>query len=390
MNAPPTLNPTALRRRIAALGLRQWWLAEQLGVDRRTVLRWVNGQVRQIAPERAAALAGILGCPVSELLRHDARAPLASADDQRRAGAAIAASRLLDRLGPVGEWDVAEQLIRAAAVPDLPLQVLGRLYHQLCVACWRQDKLAEAATHNAAALAIAERCGDLPLHADVLGSRANLAFWRGDTGAAFAAWREALALAPWLAPRQTGALHSNLGAALAECGDAAAGTRHLREALRCFAADGTAMNRAIAHGQLALLALAQGDDAAAAAHNASARAEARRGDYRRGLALAELVQGVLAARAGDAERAREALRRGLADFDEQGIAESLNHRLAAEAWRTLGDVDAARAAAAEAVRLAAGFPLERRAAEAEQARVAAMSPPVTGAAAARRLRSRRR
>lgn len=30
-------------------------------------------------------------------------------------------------------------------MPDLPPDVLGRLYHQLCVACWRQSKLAEAA-----------------------------------------------------------------------------------------------------------------------------------------------------------------------------------------------------------------------------------------------------
>jgi transcriptional regulator with XRE-family HTH domain len=376
VEAPLLLNPSALRSRIAARGLRQWWLAEQLGVDRRTVLRWVNGQVRQIAPERAAALAGVLGCPVAELLRHDPAQPLAGVEDQRRAGAAIAASRLLDRLGPVGDWDVAEQLIRAAAVPDLPLHVLGRLYHQLSVACWRQDKLAEAAVHNASALALAERCGDVALRADALGSRANLAYWRGEVDAAFASWREALALAPWLEPRPLGALHSNLGAALGECGDAAAGTRHLREALRCFDADGTPMNRAIAHGQLALLALARDDDGAAAAHNASARAESQRADYRRGLALAALIDGVLAAGAGATDEAEAAVRRGLAAFAALGIADSLNHRLAAMAWRRLGRADAARAAADEALRLAAAFPLERQAAEAELARVRALSPPV--------------
>jgi len=125
-------------------------------VDRRTVLRWINGQVRSIPPERARDLAQVLGCRLEDLLLHEAGRELASEQDQRAAGLALATSTLLDRLGPVGEWDVIEQLIKASAVPDLPVHVLGRLYHQLSVACWRQDKLAEAATHNQAALTLAK------------------------------------------------------------------------------------------------------------------------------------------------------------------------------------------------------------------------------------------
>jgi transcriptional regulator with XRE-family HTH domain len=381
MSALLTLNATALRNRVAERGLRQWWLAEQLGVDRRTVLRWVNGQVRTIAPDRAEALAGVLGCPLSELLLHDPATQLASTEDQRRAGQALAASQLLDRLGPVGEWDVAEQLIRAAAVPDLPVHVLGRLYHQLCVACWRQDKLSEAATHNTAALELAARCGDQSLRADALGSRANLAFWRGDLTAALASWDEALALGAWLTPRQRGALHSNLGAALVDTGQPAAGRRHLLEALACFEHDGTPMNHAIAHGNLALLALQQGDTAALSDHSQRARGHALRSDYRRGQALSDLLDAVAAAHAQDRAATQTLLARGLAAFAAQGIAESLNQRLAAQAWWALGESEAARAAAAEALRLAAGFPLELQAAQ-------ALSRRVTGAAPAAPLPSR--
>ena len=37
-----TINGAWLRDRLAALGLTQWWVAEQIGVDRRTVmpLKW--------------------------------------------------------------------------------------------------------------------------------------------------------------------------------------------------------------------------------------------------------------------------------------------------------------------------------------------------------------
>jgi transcriptional regulator with XRE-family HTH domain len=375
------LNATALRNRVAELGLRQWWLAEQLGVDRRTVLRWINGQVRQIPADRAQALAGVLACPLSELLLHEPTAQLASAEDQRRAGQALATSRLLDHLGPQGEWNLAEQLIRAAAVPDLPLSVLGQLYQQLCVACWRQDKRAEAAAHNATALGLAQRCGDHALRAEALGSRANLQFWRGEVDAALATWHEALALARWLSPRPLGALHNNLGSALAETGRPDQGRPHLLLALDCFEREGTPMNHAITQAQLALLALQAKDGAGAARHNGLARRHAQAAGYRRGLALADLVEALLAAWADDGARARTLLTQSEASFAEQGIAESLNQRLAAETWLALGDTAQAQLAVEQALRLAAGFPVERRAAE-------ALSRRVTGGPAASPLPSR--
>lgn len=39
------LNPVFLKNRILELGIKQWWLAEQVGVDRKTVIRWVQGKV---------------------------------------------------------------------------------------------------------------------------------------------------------------------------------------------------------------------------------------------------------------------------------------------------------------------------------------------------------
>ncbi len=388
MSAPLQLNSTWLRNRVAELGLRQWWLAEQLGVDRRTVLRWVNGQVRSIAPERAEALAGVLGCRLSELLLHEPSAQLASTEDQRRAGQALAASRLLDRLGPVGEWDVAEQLIRASAVPDLPVDVLGRLYHQLCVACWRQSKLTEAQQHNDTALALALRCGDQALRADVLGSRANLEHWRGEVDVARHSWREALALAPWLTPRQRGALHNNLGASLHDEGHLADARAELQRALDCFQTEGTPMNHSITHGQLALLALDEGELERAAQQSVLAERQARQGDYRRGLAFAALLQALVAAQRGHASQAQLALARSLGAYAELGIEEALTHRLAARVWRGLGDQAAARAACDLAERLATGFPVERAAVARERVLVESMSPAVTGQPARTSLPSR--
>lgn len=388
-----TLDDSALRNRVAALGLKQWWLAEQVGVDRRTVLRWINGQVRQIQPANLHRLAGVLGCAGHELLLvtpESARAALAGADEQRAAGAALAAGHLLDRLGPVHEWDVAEQLLRAVAVPDLPAAVLGRLLHQLAVACWRQSKLDEAARHNADALALAERCGDQALHAEALGSRASLRWWRGELGAALSDWQAALAHAAVLGPRARGALHNNLGAACCEIGRFDEGRAGLQRALECFEDEGTPMNKSIARGLLALAALDADEDAAAADAAQSAAREAlrsealaRRVDYRRGLAFALLLRADAAARRGAVDSAASGdagaspddvqalVAAGRAAFAALGVRESLNERLAARALARIGAREAGAQALAAAWPWAERFPLEQAELRLAQSRLAA-------------------
>ena len=363
------LNSTYVRNRIAELGLRQWWLAEQIGVDRRTVMRWVNGQVRSLLPAHAERLAQVLGCPLAELRRRDDGDELASPDDQRAAGQALAATRLLDRLGPVHEWDVAERLIKAIALPDLPLAVLGALYLQLAEACWRQDKLAEATQHDAAALAIAARIGDHALHARSLGLRASLRFLQGQVREARADWQAALARAGALEPRDRGSLHNNLGASLHETGRLDEGEAALRTALGWLQEGGTPMQLSIAHVHLALIALERGDADVAAREALRSEALARRDGYRRGLAFGALLRADIAALRGDEATAREGTAQGLAAFEALGIREAPNHRLAGRAMRRLGQLDEAGALLRSGLPLAAGFPLERADLLAELARV---------------------
>lgn len=199
----------------------------------------------------------------------------------------------------------------------------------------------------------------------------------GDTDAALATWRQALALRAWLTPRQLGALHNNLGATLYESGDLVAGRAELMQAMACFDTDGTPMNHSIARGHLALLALQEGQVDEAERHTALSQSQAALADYRRGLALAPLLQALVAAHRRQTGAASTALARSLAAFAELGIKESMNHRLAAQVWRLLGNAAAAHAACLQALQLAAGFPIERAAAEDELRRVQAMSPPVT-------------
>jgi tetratricopeptide (TPR) repeat protein len=353
-----TLNSAWLRNRVAELGLKQWWLAEQIGVDKKTVIRWVHGHVRSIQPGNAAALAGALACRVEDLTLPRDAVDLATADDQRAAAALLAASSLIDKLGPIGEWDVIESLLKAVAVPDLPLHVLGTIYHRLCVACWRQSKMAEADAYNRASFDVAARCGDQALLAGAHANRANLLHWRGDSAGAQAEYRAALELRRFIDPVQIGSIRSNLGASLYETGDFEAGEAELLEALAQFRFDGTPMNLSITRCHLAILALRRGDVDAAAEHAEASEALALQVDYRRGVAMGRLLRAEIAARRGEHAPALADLERAKSDFAALGIVEGQNHEFEGRTLRLLGRFDEARAALEAGLPVAAGFPLQ--------------------------------
>lgn len=353
-----TLNSAWLRNRVAELGLKQWWLAEQIGVDKKTVIRWLHGHVRSIQLSNATALANVLGCRVDDLeLPRDA-VDLASPDDQRAAAALLATSSLLDTLGPVGEWDVIERLLKAVAVPDLPLHVLGTIYHRLSIACWRQSKLDEAAIYNRAALDAAERCGDKALRGGALGTRANLHHWRGECALAQQAWREGLALARWLEPSVVAGLHNNLGMELYETGEFEAGERELLAARDLYLLGGTPMQRSINRGALAILELRRGDVDAAMPHAEAASAHAQQGDYRRGVAMGALVWADIHARRGEVAAALDALARSQAGFAKLEIEEGFNREFEGRVLRLIGQPDDALVVLEDGLRLAAKFPVE--------------------------------
>src|SRR6478735_23821 len=107
------LNSIFLKNKITELGIKQWWLAEQVGVDRKTVTRWLQGQVRSIQIENAETLTKILKCSTEELSLNDASEQLATPEDQKQAASLLASSSLLEKLGPIGEWNVIESLLKA-------------------------------------------------------------------------------------------------------------------------------------------------------------------------------------------------------------------------------------------------------------------------------------
>ena len=251
-----------------------------------------------------------------------------------------------------------ERLLKAVAVPDLPLHVLGTIYQRLSIACWRQSKLAEAEVYNRAAFDAAQRCGDKALLGGALATRANLLHWRGECALAQQHWREGLALRRWLEPTVIAGLHNNLGMSLYETGEFDAGERELQAARELYLLDGTPMQRSINHCALAILELRRDDVAAAQPHAEAASAHANRGDYRRGVAMGWLVQADIHARRGESAAALDALAQGKAGFGRLEIEEGFNREFEGRVLRLVGRPDDALAVLADGLRLAAAFPVE--------------------------------
>lgn len=353
------LNHVFVKNRIAERGLKQWWLAEQIGVDRKTVVRWLQGAVRSIRTENAVALASVLGCGVEELILQNEADQLATPDDQKSAAAVLASNQtLIENLGPIGEWNVIETLLKAALVPNLPLDVLGELYNRLTVAFWRQSKIDQAASYNKKAEEIALRSGDKTVLAGALLSKALIFSWRGQTSRSIETYKECLALENYLPPRTVGSTLSNLGAVLYEAGDLNAGQDYVERSISVFDEDGTATNLSIAYCHLARIALQKSEIERAEATCTKSVEYAMKDDYRRGVQMGKLVLAEIRAHQGRSDEAVQLAELGLAGFRELGIHEGLNYESAGRVYRLSGDLGMAEALLREGLRFAKEFPLE--------------------------------
>ncbi len=331
------LNSIFLKNRIAELGIKQWWLAEQVGVDRKTVIRWIQGKVKSVQIENAEALAKILSCELKELTLVDEADQLATPEDQKNAASLIAASSLMEKLGPIGEWNVIEGLLKATIVPNLPASILGQLYNQLTVASWRQSKIDQADIYNKKAEELARKCGDKGVLAGALLSKANIFSWRGNSTKAIQTYQECLSLERFIEPKIIGSTYSNLSAALYEAGDFDSAENIQKRAIDVFTFYGKPMNLSIAWCHMAMIYLQKSQFKLAGEASEKSIAFAIQDDYRRGLNIGKFINAEIYAKDGQFDKAKKEMFEGLSGFLELGIEEGLNYEFAGRISRLIGD-----------------------------------------------------
>lgn len=154
------LNTHFVARRVETLGLKQWWLAERVGVTAKTVGRWLSGKSERVSRENAERLAQHLECEFAAVVLSDETDVHATREQQRRAARLIEQQDLVALLSPTDNWRLAESLIKATLEPNLPLRRLGMLYNLLSITAWRQGNYTEGLAHAERARRLGLQCGD--------------------------------------------------------------------------------------------------------------------------------------------------------------------------------------------------------------------------------------
>ena len=67
MDQMTKLNSNKVRERIQALDLKHYWVAEEAGVHKTTLRRWLNGRITQVKTKNVARLACVLSTDLTQL-----------------------------------------------------------------------------------------------------------------------------------------------------------------------------------------------------------------------------------------------------------------------------------------------------------------------------------
>ncbi len=106
---------------------------------------WLLGKGHEGTSWTARPLAGVLRVSAKEITVASEPVLVATAYDQLAAAELLRGASLLDRLGPVGQWETLEKLLKSAVVSGLSDEARGDFLNSLSIALWRQDKIVAAA-----------------------------------------------------------------------------------------------------------------------------------------------------------------------------------------------------------------------------------------------------
>jgi tetratricopeptide (TPR) repeat protein len=335
------LDTSFVETRMAELGLKQYWLAEQLGVSPRTVLRWVNGQVRSIRREHVSALAQHLQC------REDELSPPSTdiVDDAAGAAArAIAEDDLLVLLAPSSSYAMAETLIKASLDAAGTRHTLGKLLVMLSIAVGRQFRRDEAIEHAQRAACIGREIGNRVIAARAGYAEAWARLYAGEIAEAHRLFQSAVDELVYLGePADAAMAWFGLGSCQGFEGAHELGLRSLDEAIAALEPLDRPVDLSMplyVRGVM-LLDVEQLDEAAASLERS--RDLAARVGWKSGIGRATATLAEIAARRGAVADAVELYEHALAILANEGFIHPMVFLAGARTFRIAGDLPRARA-----------------------------------------------
>lgn len=108
--------------------VKQWLLARRLGIDRKTISRWVSGRTQRISKDNLTKLCDILEIGESEIIVGSRLEALGTREDRWEAARKLHEDDLIEIVGPTGNWELAESLVKSTIDPEMPAGLLSKLY----------------------------------------------------------------------------------------------------------------------------------------------------------------------------------------------------------------------------------------------------------------------
>jgi len=328
-----------------------------IGVDRKTVGRWLSGRVKRIARRNAEKLAANLECSLEDVTVPEGVDVYATREEQRAAAALLREKDLLQILSPSDNWDLAERLIKATMHPDLPLRDMGQLYNLLSIAAWRQGNYDEGAAHAERAREIGEKLGDAGIILNAAQTLATIDSLLGRNVRALEGYEKCLARPEYFNTKRDHAKAlSNVAMVYGDFARFGESVAAQAKAIKLFEELALPFNLAIAWVGMgdALTELGYFSGARAAA--GKARRCAAEAGFEKGLVTTLFYLGDAACLQGDLGEARGLVEAGTDGLHKYEVYDLACHEIAARFYRRAGELDEAARRAAYGLSATDGFP----------------------------------
>ena len=358
-NDTQLINITFLENRIGELELKNWWVAEYIGVDRKTLSRWLTGKVKTIKSENLLSLADCLKCKPEQLILKDDSAVVASKEEQAIAAQLIVQENLLATLTPLGQWPLLESVVKATMQPNLPLPIMGKLYNLLSICSWRQNETEKARGFAQKALEIGTQIGHRAVMAQAKSNLAVIASFQGRIQDSIQLYEAVIADRKFIEEDRTvAAALSNLGQDYQIFGDFKKSRTIQEQAIALYSELKLPLNLAIAYCGLGLLENEIGNfkDAVRAFEKSSEHAV--NAQYLRGIAAVKIYLADAVAGLGDFKKAHELLDLGFAGMKDLNLNEGLNYQIAGRIARLEKQFQKAEEYLLEGLKYSQNFPHE--------------------------------
>lgn len=353
------INLTFLENRIGELGLKNWWVAEYIGVDRKTLTRWLTGKVKHIKHENLLSLADCLKCSIEDLTIKDEASIIASQQEQAVAAQLIVQENLLETLTPSGQWPLLESIVKATMQPNLPSPIMGKLYNLLSVCSWRQSEIDKAKRFADKALEIGIKNNHIGVIAQAKNNLAIIYSYKGQLKDSISLYEEVINLKNYIdEDRVVASAISNLAQDYQSYGDFNKSRDTQMEAIKMYKELNLPLNLSIAYCALGLLETEEKNFDLAKSNLERSLELAKSSNYLRGQYAAKIYLADCAANQKDFVSAQKLLEEGFAGFKELKLNEALNFEIAARLNRFQNNLDKSELLLIEGLRYAIAFRFE--------------------------------